>query len=83
MLETSLSGYRRELSFHDLTVALAAGDGDARRLARALLLTRGFDRRRRVQLTGMTLAPRLAGRLLRRRATGAWVGAGGIRVVRR
>ena len=83
VLETSLSGYRRERSFHDLTVALAAGDGEARQLARILLLTRGFDPRRRAQLAGMTLAPGLAGRLLRRRATGAWVGAGGIRVVRR
>jgi glycosyltransferase involved in cell wall biosynthesis len=83
VLETSLSGYRRERSFHDLTLALAAGDGETRLQARALLLTRGFDRRRRVQLAGMTLAPGLAGRLLRRRSTGAWVGAGGIRVVRR
>lgn len=83
VLETSISAYRRELEFQDLTVALAAGDGDARRRASALLVAPGFDRRRRVELAGMTLAPRLAGRLLRRRATAAWVGAGGIRVGRR
>ena len=83
VLEASIAAYRRELEFQDLTVALAAGEGDARRRASALLVAPGIDRRRRVELAGMTLAPRLAGRLLRRRATAAWVGAGGIRVGRR
>jgi glycosyltransferase involved in cell wall biosynthesis len=83
VLETSIATYRRELAFQDLTFALATGDDDARHRARTLLLTPGFDPRRRVELAGMTLAPNLAGRVLRRRAAAAWVGAGGIRVGRR
>jgi glycosyltransferase involved in cell wall biosynthesis len=82
VLEASIAAYSHELEFQDLMVALAAGDEDARSRARALLVAPGFDRRRRVELAGMTLAPRFAGRLLRRRATAGWVGAGGIRVER-
>jgi hypothetical protein len=83
VLEASIAAYRCELEFDDLKVALAAGDGGGRRRARALLLAPGFDRRRRVELAGMTLAPKVTGRLLRRRQTAAWVGAGGVRVGRR
>jgi glycosyltransferase involved in cell wall biosynthesis len=81
-LDESIATYRRELAFQDLTLAVAAGDDDARGRASALFLARGFDRRKRVELAGMTLAPRLAGRVLRRRARGSWVGGGGVRVER-
>jgi glycosyltransferase involved in cell wall biosynthesis len=83
VLEASIAAYRRELEFEDLSAALAQGHEDARRRARALLVAPGFSRRRRMELAGMTLAPGLAGRLLRQRATAGWVGAGGIRVGRR
>lgn len=82
VLETSIASYRRQLAFQDLTVVVAAGDGGTRRRAAALLLARGFDRHQRVELVGMTLAPKLAGKVLRRRARNTWVGAGGIRVRR-
>jgi len=83
VLEKSIASYRRELAFQDLTVAVATGDDGTRRRATALLLAPGFDRHRRVELVGMTLAPKIAGRVLRRRARDTWVGAGGIRVRRR
>jgi glycosyltransferase involved in cell wall biosynthesis len=83
VLEKSIASYRRELAFQDLTVAVATGDDGTRRRATALLLAPGFDRHRRVELAGMTLAPKIAGRVLRRRARDTWVGAGGIRVRRR
>lgn len=83
VLESSIASYRRELEFQDLTVAVASGDESTRRRAAALLLASGFDRHRRVELVGMTLAPKIAGRVLRRRARDSWVGAGGIRVRRR
>jgi glycosyltransferase involved in cell wall biosynthesis len=83
VLEQSIADYRRELAFQDLTAAVAAGEGGTRRRTAALLLASGFDRRRRVELLGMTLAPPIAARVLRRRARDSWVGAGGIRVKRR
>jgi hypothetical protein len=83
VLETSIAGYRRELEFQDLAAAAATGEGGTRRRAGALLVAPGFDRRRRVELLGMTLAPSIAARVLRRRARNTWVGAGGIRVTRR
>jgi glycosyltransferase involved in cell wall biosynthesis len=83
VLETSIAGYRRELEFQDLAAAVATGEGGTRRRAGALLVAPGFDRRRRVELLGMTLAPSIAARVLRRRARNTWVGAGGIRVTRR
>jgi glycosyltransferase involved in cell wall biosynthesis len=83
VLEVSIASYRRQLAFQDLTVAVAAGDDGARSQAAALLLAPGFDRHQRVELVGMTLAPKIAGRVLRRRARDTWVGAGGIRVKRR
>jgi glycosyltransferase involved in cell wall biosynthesis len=83
VLETSIASYRHELAFQDLTVAVATGADGTRRRATALLVAPGLDRRQRVELAGMTLAPRIAGRVLRRRARDTWVGAGGIRVRRR
>jgi glycosyltransferase involved in cell wall biosynthesis len=83
VLETSIAGYRRELAFQDLSLAVASGDTGTRGRAAALLLAPGFDRHRRLDLVGMTLAPQIAGRVLRRRAKDSWVGAGGIRVWRR
>jgi len=83
VLEASIAGYRSELAFQELTLALAGGEDGTRRRARALLRAPGFDLRRRLGLAGMMVAPRIAGRVLRRRATDGWVGAGGIRVSRR
>jgi hypothetical protein len=82
-LEDSIASYRRELAFQDLTDALASGQAGNRSRATSLLLARGFDRRRRVELASMALAPGLVGRVLRRRARTSWVGGGGFRVERR
>lgn len=83
VLEDSLAAYRRELGLLDLRDSLAAGHSDARRRALALLRSPGQALRLRLELAAMAAAPAAAGRLLRRRANGSWVGAGGIRVPRR
>lgn len=82
-LEKSIATYQRELAFQDLTDALASGQTGNRTRAASLLLARGFDRRRRLELASMALAPGLAARVLRRRARTSWVGGGGLRVERR
>jgi glycosyltransferase involved in cell wall biosynthesis len=82
VLSGSLDTYRRELSILDLQAALTSGDPAARRRARAVLVTRGFPLRSRLQAAGATVAPGTMGWLLRRRAARSWVGASGIRVSR-
>jgi hypothetical protein len=82
MLEESLAAYRHELGVMDLRDSLAAGRSGARGHAIALLRAPGQRLRARVALAAMAAAPATAGRFLRRRANGSWVGAGGIRVPR-
>lgn len=82
VLEESLAAYRHELGLMDLRDSLAAGSSDARGRALDLLRARGQPFRARVALAAMAAAPVTAGRVLRRRANGSWVGAGGVRVPR-
>jgi glycosyltransferase involved in cell wall biosynthesis len=83
VLEDSLAAYRRELGLLDLRDSLAAGNSGARRRALVLLRAPGQAFRLRLELAAMAAAPGASGRLLRRRANGSWVGAGGTRVPRR
>ena len=82
VLEESLAAYRRELSLMDLRDSLTAGKSDARSDALGLLRAPGLSLRSRVEVAAMAAAPAAAGRFLRRRASGSWVGAGGVRVPR-
>jgi hypothetical protein len=82
VLEKSLAAYRRELGLMDLRDSLAAGRPDARSRALELLGARGQSLRSRIELAAMAAAPAAAGRLMRRRANGSWIGAGGVRVPR-
>ncbi len=82
VLESSLRSYRRDLSLLDLRAAAAAGEADVSRRALALLRTQGLAARPRLETAAIAVAPRIAGRLLRRRAAQSWVGAGGTRVGR-
>jgi Glycosyl transferase family 2 len=80
VLEASLASYGRELALFDLKRAVAAGDGDARRRALSVLQAPGYRVRSRLDAAAMAAAPGISGRILRRRATRTWIGAGGIRV---
>jgi glycosyltransferase involved in cell wall biosynthesis len=82
VLEESLRSYRRDLALLDLRAAAAAGEPGVRRRALALLRTRGLAARPRLETAAIAASPRVAGRLLRRRAARSWVGAGGTRVGR-
>jgi hypothetical protein len=82
VLAASLQAYRRDLSLLDLRAAVAAGQAGTSRRALALLRTRGLAARPRLETAAIAVAPRIAGRLLRRRAAQSWVGAGGTRVGR-
>ena len=83
VLEESLTAYGHELALMDLRDSLAAGRRDARRDARELLRGRGLGLRSRLGLVAMATAPAACGRFLRRRASGSWVGAVGVRVPRK
>jgi len=83
VLEGSLAGYRRELDLLDLRTAVAAGEAGARSQALELLRARGYSPRTRLDVAAMALAPGAAGRILRRRAKAAWIGAGGTHVPRK
>lgn len=80
--EASLRSYRHDLSLLELRAAAAAGEAGVRRRALALLRTPGLATRMRLESAAIALAPRAAGKLLRRRAARSWVGAGGTRVSR-
>jgi glycosyltransferase involved in cell wall biosynthesis len=82
VLDSSLRSHRRDLSLLELQAAAAAGEAGVSRRALALLRTRGLAGRPRLETAAIALAPRLAGRILRRRAAQSWVGAGGTRVGR-
>jgi Glycosyl transferase family 2 len=82
VLEDALASYRRELALHDLRSAVASDAPGARRRALDVLCGPGYHSRRRLEAAAMAVAPRLAGRVLRRREARSWVGAGGTRVLR-
>jgi glycosyltransferase involved in cell wall biosynthesis len=82
VLEGSLRSYRRDLSLLDLRAAVAAGQAGTTRSALSLLREPELPLRRRLELTGIAVAPRVARRVLRRRAASSWTGGGGTRVSR-
>ena len=82
VLDGSLRSYRRDLSLLDLRAAVAAGEAGTTRRALSLLHARGSPMRHRLELAVIAGAPRIAGRVLRRRAASAWTGGGGTRVSR-
>jgi hypothetical protein len=82
VLEASLASYGREFALLDLKRAVAAGDVDARRRALSVLRAPGYRLRSRLDAAAMAAAPAISGRILRRRATRTWIGAGGVRVPR-
>jgi hypothetical protein len=82
VLEEALAAYRRELSLLELRAAVAGRAPDRRRRAFGVLGSSGFDLRRRLEAAAMAAAPSLVGWLVRRRAAGTWVGAGGTHVRR-
>jgi glycosyltransferase involved in cell wall biosynthesis len=82
VLEVSIAAVGRDLALLDLRAAIAAREPGARRRALNLLRARGHTARTRLAAAVMATAPGLAGRILRRRAATAWVGAAGIRVPR-
>jgi Glycosyl transferase family 2 len=83
VVEGSLAAHRRLLALLDLRAAIAADEPGSRRHALELLRAPGYEPRTRLDIAVMAAAPRIAGRVLRRRARAAWVGAGGTRVPRR
>jgi glycosyltransferase involved in cell wall biosynthesis len=82
VLEESLRAYRHDLSLLDLRASVAAGEAGTRRRALALLGGSGLHTRRKLETAAIAIAPRLAGRVLRRQEARFWVGAGGTRVLR-
>jgi len=82
VLAASLGAYRRDLSLLDLRAAVAAGEAGTTRRALSLLRASRLPTRLQLEVAAMAVAPRLAGRVLRRREARSWVGAGGTRVLR-
>jgi hypothetical protein len=82
VLDAALASYRRDLSLLELRASVAASAPDARRRALEVSRTGGFGARRRLEAAAMAAAPATAGRILRRRTAGTWVGAGGTHVRR-
>jgi hypothetical protein len=82
VLEASLSSYRRDLSILDLRADVAARKAGTSRRALSLLRARGVNMHLRLELAAIAAVPRLARRVLRRRADNTWTGGGGTRVSR-
>jgi glycosyltransferase involved in cell wall biosynthesis len=82
VLDASIRSYRRDLSLLDLRAAVAAGERGTIRRALSLLRAPELDMRRRLELAIIAAAPRVAGRVFRRRAASEWTGGGGTRVSR-
>jgi hypothetical protein len=82
VVAASIARERRELQLLELRQALVQGAADARR--RAVEVARGpaFPIRTRLKAAFAVAAPRLSGRLLRRRFEGRWTAASGIEVLR-
>jgi glycosyltransferase involved in cell wall biosynthesis len=80
VLEESLGGYRREVRLLEGRQDLMQCAPGVRRRMLALAADRGLARRARAMAVLAALAPRLAGRIQRRRAARSWTGAGGTAV---
>jgi hypothetical protein len=80
-LET-IAGRERELAVVRLHEAVHSGAADARRVAARTALAGPTPLATRLKAAAAAMAPRAAGRVLRRRDERTWVGAGGTRVER-
>ncbi|HEX6702181.1 MAG TPA: glycosyltransferase [Gaiellaceae bacterium] len=80
--EATLAVHERELRALRLRSALRREDPGARRLALSVGLARTTPLATRLKALAGAVAPKLVGRLLRRREERAWVGAGGTTVER-
>ncbi len=80
----SLKRYRTEQRIESLRATLAGGSGGgrARPLAARVAVSPGVGPRDRLEAAAACVAPKLVGRLQRRRAQRYWIGAGGVRVER-
>jgi hypothetical protein len=82
VVENALAAHRHELQVLDTRTVVAAGDGDARRRALALMRAPRATLRQRATAAAMAAAPPVTRRRLQRESARAWVGAGGTRVQR-
>jgi len=80
VVERSLGVERRELALLELRAAVVADAADARRRALAVAGGRAFPLRTRLKAALTAVAPRKAGRIVRRRRAGRWTGASGIEI---
>jgi hypothetical protein len=71
-----------EIASRETQEALLAGAPGARAQALAIARLKGYPPKARVRALGAALAPRLAGRLLKRQQSRVWTGAGGVAVSR-
>jgi len=83
VLDAARRAHARDLSLLDLRAAVGAGEPSLRRRALELLPAPGLAMRPRLEVAAIAVAPRAAGRLIRRREARSWVGAGGTHVDRR
>jgi hypothetical protein len=80
VVAASIAGSRHELAAIELRRALVESAPDARGRAFAVAHDPAFPARARLRAAVAAFAPRTAGRLLRRRDAGFWIGAGATRV---
>jgi glycosyltransferase involved in cell wall biosynthesis len=78
----TLAAHERELRALELRAALRREDPRVRRLALSIGFGQATPLPTRLKALAAALAPRLVGRLLRRREERAWIGAGGTTVER-
>jgi hypothetical protein len=78
----TIAALERELAGLRLREALRRDDPGARRLALSIGLGRATPAPTRLKAVAAALAPRVVGRLLRRRGERVWIGAGGTTVER-
>jgi hypothetical protein len=71
-----------EIASRETQEALLAGAPEARAQALAIARLKGYPPKARVRALGAALAPRLAGRILKRQQSRVWTGAGGVAVSR-
>jgi hypothetical protein len=81
-LEASIAEQRRTLALLDLRAAVAGRQPGVRRWAAGIARQPAYTLGDRLEALAMAAVPGVAGRVLRRRAASAWVGAGGVRVPR-
>ncbi|HEX5467797.1 MAG TPA: glycosyltransferase family A protein [Gaiellaceae bacterium] len=82
VVEEALLAYRAELAVHELDASILGHDPAVRRQALAVARSPRVSVARRLSALAVAAAPRLTGRVVRRRAQSSWVGAGGTRVFR-